>query len=188
MRLRPGVLTILGLDPGGTTGWCMYRASIPTVDPSLGPVEFLDEKWLYGELGPGAHHLQLHDFLAFMHTDNFIIVCESFEFRQGKQRDNIVLDSKEYIGIVKLYGQTCETTHHSVSLPEIVFQTASYGKGFWYPKAQGTQRRDATKLKAIGMYHPGSTHMNDATAHVLQYLTFKMHRNDWLHKLKEADA
>jgi hypothetical protein len=180
--MRPGTLTVLGLDPGGTTGWCMYRAEIPNQAPHV----YNKEEWLHGELGPGEHHLRLLDFLSCMHTDNFIIVCESFEFRQGKQRDNIVLDSKEYIGVVKLYGQSCEATHHGASLPNVVFQTASYGKGFWYPRIPGTKRRDPTKLKTVGLYQTGSTHMNDATSHVLQYLTFRMQREDWLRKLRKA--
>lgn len=182
--MKSGKLNVLWFDPGGTTGWCLYSCDLMVhrPDPAAYPrFEFYKEKWNQGELGPGDHHSKMWHFIGACHTDNFVLGCESFEFRQGKQRDNIVLDSKEYIGVCKLYAQLSNPTVPVVS----VFQTAATGKGFWYPKKRGTQQRDSTKLKAVGLYTPGNTHMNDATAHTLHWLTegpFK--RQEWIQKLK----
>lgn len=179
-RLNSGVTSILGLDPGGTTGYALYRAQ--TVINPDGDAEWFDEKWTQGELGPVAHHDILFDMLGRFQTTNFIIVCESFEYRRNprdSQRDNIVLDSKEYIGIVKLFEmQRMLAMPSSGGTQRVVFQTASEGKGFWFPK------KDPTKLKKVGLYRPGSMHINDATAHVLHYMTFKMNRRDLLDRLK----
>lgn len=184
--MKSGKLNVLWFDPGGTTGWCLYSCDLMVMRDDHGPdchpkYEFYNEKWNQGELGPGDHHASMWAFIGACHTDNFVLGYESFEFRQGKQRANIVLDSKEYIGVCKLYAQLAPESAPVV----LCAQTASTGKGFWYPKKPGTQQRDATKLKAVGLYTPGSTHMNDATAHTLHWLTegpFK--RQKWLLQLK----
>lgn len=176
--LRDGALTILALDPGGTTGFAYYMADV-TNTPD-GKPEFFKERWNRGHLGPGAHHKGLYDFLGYMQVTNYIIVCESFEYRHNpkdQQRENIVLDSKEYIGIVKLFFAERMLPlewHHP-----LVFQTASEGKGFWFPQ------KDSTKLKKVGLYSPNMIHANDATAHLLHFMSFKMKRNDLFEKLQE---
>lgn len=184
LRLNNGAINILGLDPGGTTGYAFYQAEVIT--DSSGKPEYYDEKWNTGQMG-GPHHLNLYDFLCRMQCTNFIVVCESFEYRrnpQDSQRDNIVLDSKEYIGVVKLFEQSrmAEAVTGGHGVQRVVFQTAAEGKGFWYPRQGG--KRDPSKLKKIGLYNSGSIHMNDATAHILHYMTFKMGRKDLLDKLK----
>lgn len=178
--MKSGKLNILWFDPGGTTGWCLYSADlIARETPAL--CEHYNPKWNQGEL-TGNHHAATWSLIGACHTDNFVLGYESFEFRQGKQRAGIVLDSKEYIGIYNLYEQL---SNPSVPI-ELVPQTASTGKGFWYPKKPGTQQRDASKLKAVSLYTPGSTHMNDATAHLLAYLTFgPFRRREYLMQLKD---
>lgn len=170
----------MGLDPGGTTGYALYRAQT-IVNPD-GDLEWYDERWTQGELGPGAHHKELYDFLGRSQTTNFIIVCESFEYRRRPQdagRDNIVLDSKEYIGIVKLFeAQRMATIHPSMMYQRVVFQTASEGKGFWF------KQKNPDKLKKLKLYTPGSVHINDATAHALHYMTFKLNLRQLLDRLK----
>jgi hypothetical protein len=185
MGLVDGKLVILGLDPGGTTGWALYTADIlhhPT-DPDLAvpTVEFFNEKFDVGQIGPGPHHLRLWHFLEQWTTRNTIIVCESFEFRRNERdatRDNIVLDSKEYIGVVKLYEQTFrETTANQPGEFRVVFQTAAYGKGFWNDR----------KLQVVGKFSTPKTrwpHANDAMRHLLQYMVFKMNRQDLLQPLR----
>jgi hypothetical protein len=174
--LTSGSTVILGLDPGGTTGYALYQAE--TIRNPDNKLEWYNEKWTQGELGPGDHHKELYDFLGYCQVTNFIIVCESFEYRRNprdSQRDNIVLDSKEYIGVVKLFEQERMAP---LDHQRVVFQTASEGKGFWFPQ------KNPTKLKKIGLYTPGSVHMNDATAHVLHYGTFKLGRKYFLEALK----
>lgn len=184
LSLTSGSIAILGLDPGGTTGFALYQAQAMTNPdvPDGRVVEWYDEKWQQGELGPVSHHDILFDMLGQFQTTNFIIVCESFEYRRRPEdagRDNIVLDSKEYIGVVKLFEmQRMLALDGKAGVQRVVFQTASEGKGFWFKK------KDPAKLKKIGLYRSGSVHINDATAHVLHYMTFKMGRRDLLEKLK----
>jgi hypothetical protein len=186
--LKSGSLNVLWFDPGGTTGWCCYSTNIMVTrleEGTVPKIEFHGEKWNMGELGPGDHHQAMWNLIGTLHADNFVLGYESFEFRQGKQRDNIVLDSKEYIGVCKLYYQM---TNPSVKM-YLKSQTAADGKGFWYPKKPGTQQRDVSKLKALGLYTPGSTHMNDATAHTLHWLVEgPLNRRDLLLRLREKAA
>lgn len=190
--MKAGNFAVLGLDPGGTTGWALYQCVLMP-NPLNDGADLVHSKprWDQGELGPGAHHLRLWDFMSNCSVDNYVIVCESFEFRQ-EARDNVVLVSKEYIGVVELFEQMCRRTHATEVQPVVRFQNAATGKGFWYPRIPGTKRRDATKLKKVGLYTPGSTHINDATAHTLQWLTFgPMRCMQWLKTLNEesnADA
>jgi hypothetical protein len=91
-----------------------------------------------------------------------VIICESFEYRKGL-RDNLVLVSREYIGVVKLFVQRYPAV-------QLVMQTAAYGamdKGnFW----------TSDKLKKVELYDSHyAPHGMDATCHLLQYLTFKRH-------------
>lgn len=178
--LSSGTTSILGLDPGGTTGYALYQAQ--TLVTPDGDLEWFDEKWHQGELGPLPHHDILFDMLGRFQTTNFIIVCESFEYRRRPEdagRDNIVLDSKEYIGIVKLFQmQRMLALDGKAGVQRVVFQTASEGKGFWF------KQKDPAKLKKLKLYRPGSVHINDATAHALHYMTFKLNLRQLLERLK----
>lgn len=181
MNLISGTLCILGLDPGGTTGWASYDAEVIERPDKPGTYEFYNEKWNSGQIGPNKHHGNLWALLELKHARNFIIVCESFEYHR-EQRDNVVLVSLEYIGVTKLFYE--QRLQYTATPLELVMQTASTGKSFWYPKKPGTQQRDATKLKAVNHYSPGMTHANDAMAHLLHYMTFTMDRKDQLGPLK----
>jgi hypothetical protein len=183
--LVDGKLSIIGLDPGGTTGWALYTADVihHPVDPDIAvpTVEFYNENFVSGQKGPGHHHLRLWHLLEQWTTVNTIIVCESFEFRRNEKdrsRDNIVLDSREYIGVVNLYEQYYhETTSNQPGVFEVVYQTAALGKGFWTDK----------KLAAVGKFAAPKTtwpHANDAMRHLLHYMVFKMNRQDLLIPLK----
>src|SRR5690348_14403081 len=97
---------VLALDPGGTTGWATYTA-LQMHDPGGPTDEYYDEKWSRGQLGPDEHHNMLDVLLGTQQTDHFVVVCESFEFRNMDKRfrDNINLMSREYIGVVKRFYQ-----------------------------------------------------------------------------------
>lgn len=142
---------VIGLDPGGTTGWATVSR---TREPS-------DETWQFGQLGPNEHHEELFAFLEMSIVQETVIVCESFEFRQNRQRDNINLMSKEYIGVVKLLDQERNNV-------KTVFQTAAMAKGFVSDK----------KIKAMGLWQPGYKHAMDATRHAIYYLVNKENRTD----------
>lgn len=183
--LTDGKLSILGLDPGGTTGWALYTADvIHDISGDRPTPEFYNEKFNAGQLGPGKHHRLLWGLLEQWTVTNTIIVCESFEYRRNakdRNRDNIVLDSKEYIGVVNLYQQVFEHTvaprhNHLIGL-QVVYQTAATGKGFWTDQ----------KLQMVGKQSTPKSkwpHANDAMRHLLHYMAFKMHRRDLLQPLK----
>lgn len=186
--MRSGNLCVLALDPGGDTGWAAYQAELLIAHA---PYEIYNEKpILQGQMGPDPHHLELYNFLGQMHTTNFFIVCESFEYRQD-QRPNVVLVSKEYIGVVRLFCQERNATLPDELRVHHVPQTAATGKGFWYPKVPGKKASwDGSKLKAVGLYQPTTNgrHINDATAHLLQFLTFGPFNQKWrLLPLKDLD-
>jgi hypothetical protein len=158
---------VLSLDPGGTTGWAAmsYDSSKPIV---LGRPT--DGDWVVGQLGPHEHHLELRELLYKFPTAT--IVCESFEFRQYRQRDNINLMSREYIGIVKLFGQ--ERGGLKSTLP-VVFQTAGAAKPFVTDE----------KLKIMGLWVPGQKHARDALRHMVTYLVRKEHRTELVKSWKD---
>jgi hypothetical protein len=181
--LVDGKLAILGLDPGGTTGWALYTADVIHNLTTMQP-EYYNEKFNAGQIGPGPHHRRLWGLLEQWTVTNTIFVCESFEYRRNPKdrgRDNIVLDSKEYIGVVNLYQQMFEhnTPDHlrNHAGVKVVYQTAATGKGFWSDE----------KLKAVNKFSTPKTkwpHANDAMRHLLHYMAFKMHRNDLLLPLR----
>lgn len=146
---------IVALDPGGTTGWATYDDFNGADSFSLGQLEGDD------------HHLQLYDFLGHMQVQNFVVVCESFEFRQNRQRDNINLMSREYIGVTKLFAQ------ERMGRP-VVFQTAAMAKGFVTDE----------KLKAMGLWWRGKRHGMDAMRHLIYYMVNRERRHDLIQSWK----
>lgn len=147
-------LTIVALDPGGTTGWAYFRATklLNTEDQA----EYYDESWSCGQLGPGKHHKQLYDMLGLQHTDEYHIVCESFEYR-NKTRPGLELVSREYIGVTELFCQERNVPLH--------MQSASMGKGFV---------RD-TNIKRLGLWSVGWKHAMDSYRHLLCYMINAAH-------------
>jgi hypothetical protein len=153
---------IVSIDPGVTTGWALLRVD--------------DMGWEHGEFGPLPHHLELYDFLRVTGPD--VVVCESFEFRQGDGfRQNIRLESREYIGVVNLYDQE----RADDSLCELVMQSAGLMKGGPFGPKRGT-------LKQLGLYQSaqGRQHMNDATAHLLQWATTRGGMTELLAPLRQG--
>ena len=183
--LVDGKLSIIALYPGGTTGWALYTADVihNLADERPRP-EFYNGKFDAGQIGPGPHHRRLWGFLEQWTVINTIIVCESFEFRRNERdrnRTNIVLDSKEYIGVVNLYQQLYDhranLNRGNHSRMKTVYQTAATGKGFWTDE----------KLKAVNKFSTPKTrwpHANDAMRHLLHYMSFKMDRKDLLLPLR----
>lgn len=154
---------VLSLDPGGTTGY-----AVMSYDPSE-PIDLLppNDGWYVGQLGPHEHHLELEQLL-YRHP-NATIVCESFEFRQYRQRDNINLMSREYIGVVKLFGQ------RRGDLYPVVFQTAGAAKPFVTDE----------KLKVMGLWVPGQKHARDALRHLVTYLVRQEKRIELIKSWKD---
>lgn len=148
---------VVALDPGGTTGWASYSAE-KLENPLTEEFEYVNEDFRCGQIEIKDHHHQLYGFLGFNHTNEFYIVCERFEYR-NTSRAGLVLDSREYIGVVKLFVQ--ERNYHSDNAVTLSFQNASEAKGFV---------RDS-HIKKLGLWSPGNPHAMDATRHLLYWLT-----------------
>jgi len=97
---------IVGLDPGGDTGYANYWTNSRNFEV---------------QIITGEHHLTLETLLGLDNPD--IIVCERFDYRPHQK--NAELDSVEYIGVVKLYCQKNPDV-------KLVMQTQLKGKvGLW---------------------------------------------------------
>lgn len=156
---------ILALDPGGTTGACLFN---PTRETNQVETE---------QLGPHEHHKELWEFLgetlaeALRCNSKLHIVCESFEFRQTERhRPFINYIPREYIGVVKLF---CSI--HSPNTGLFYYeQKAAHAKGFF----------DDAKVKKLTLWVPGRKHAMDATRHYLYHRTFTLDDKSTLFKLR----
>jgi hypothetical protein len=152
---------ILALDPGGTTGWAAYRALRITTD---GPVEFYQEEWTCGQLGPEKHYRALETLLGNQRVTGYQVVCERFDDRPGGTF-SVNLMAKEYIGVVETFCEA-EQVEMFRQMPatakKFVTNTALKNLGLW----------EGTKWK----------HAMDARRHLLWFLVNKEKRFDLLAK------
>lgn len=148
---------ITSFDPGGTTGW----------------VAFKEGQFWGGQFTAEHHHLELLDFLDFELKQAkeagraYIVVCESFEYRQNTNnpeddRKGLNLISCEYIGVIRAWCM--------MNNVKLVMQTAGEGKGFV----------SDTKIQRLGLTaahgaitDPKVKHMWDAFRHLVHYMTIR---------------
>lgn len=166
---------ITSFDPGGTTGW----------------ISFEEGKFYGGQFTQEYHHLELLDFLdaelSYAQTQGreFIVVCESFEFRQNSEnpeedRKGLELVSCEYIGVIRAWCMTNRV--------KFITQTAGEGKGFISNRK--IQRLGLTAAHGA-ITDPKVKHMWDAFRHIAHYMTVRLRiREGLIDKMKrprEAD-
>lgn len=132
------MIRALALDPGITSGF-----SIGIVLPECFFVT-CDEGTLSG--------LQLYSKITRLRPD--ITICESFEYR-NRARDNLVLFSRELIGVVKMTAEQ--------GITYLTLQTAAEGKGHF---------TDDT-LRKMRLYDKSHKHGRDALRHLLHWWQFK---------------
>lgn len=134
--------TIVAFDPGGTTG--IFEVSINSAGESRGSAL---------QLGPEPHHIALLDHLDRLNgdCDKLIVVFETFEYR-NTSRVGLVLDSVEYIGLIKTWCQQNDV--------QCFAQSPSMAKGFASDKI----------LKEIGIYSTNFRHANDAARHMVYFI------------------
>lgn len=159
-------MRIISLDPGGTTGWACYTES------QLASYVYNVNDFTYGQLGPHEHHKELYDLLRSGIEHDYRIVCESFEYR-NESRSGLVLVSREYIGVVKLFCQETLTLYFP--------QTASVGK------ITGNSFVQPANLARLGLWAKGGksrmNHAMDAVSHLLQYMVKNnIHKKELLEK------
>lgn len=156
----------LSIDPGGTTGYCIYRPGQDLGDEgdSFVPMPMRNSVWHSAEIGPSTHHRDFWKLLTDEQPDT--VVCENFWFQH---RDKVELVSVEYIGIVKLW---CELTQ-----TRIVLQNPNQAKELWKDE----------RLKRLGLHTPARPHANDAVRHMLYYITITKRIAKYI-KLLRIDA
>jgi hypothetical protein len=135
--------TILALDPGVTTGFCVGTHVKDKLYVS--PNE--------GQFSLGEIETLMRNFLGL--SANLNVVYEDFSYR-NVARMGLDLTPVKVIGIIELFEEKFE--------PFVPFhkQSAATAKGFF---------TDA-KLKNMGIYKVGVQHGRDATRHLLHWANF----------------
>lgn len=153
-------MRVLALDPGVTTG--LVLAEVLTGESMYSPTFQYDTIENERVMNPRLHVIEAEqprfdtrDMLKYLHEQApDEIVCESFEFRQGKAITGADLTSKEIIGVVKTYAMLKDVPLH--------FQTAAVGKGHFTDE----------KLRENDMWFVGKHHARDAARHLLYWFSF----------------
>lgn len=142
------MLLALALDPGKCTGYAFAAQDAEAFHVCYGE-KYLDPK-------------QFWKFLdRTLPTDEEChVVCESFDFRQGKQHSGMDLYPRELIGILKLHR-----TFHVDMTDQLYFQNPDIqgGKNVYFTD---------TKLKDLELYQKGVGHGRSAVKHLLWWFYF----------------
>lgn len=157
-------MIIVGLDPGGTTGWAVCKVSEePKSMDDKGKLKVeTTHEFTAGQVGPEDHHLALWNFLAdrLYETNDLHLVVENFLFRQGDaHRTGTVLVSLEYIGVAQLFADTYPDK------VKMTRQTPASAKSFVTD----------SKIKRLDLWIPGKPHAMDALRHVIFYQVNRLH-------------
>jgi hypothetical protein len=140
---------VIGIDPGGTTGWATYSA-YRTYDMIDKVYTYEDVEWTCGQLGPDPHHLALEQLLGLQRVRYYTVVCERFTDRVTGH--SVDLTAREYIGVIQKYCQEDEV--------DLVMQMSAQAKKFTNSK----------NLRELGLYRAKDKHAMDAYKHCLWYL------------------
>ena len=142
------LVSILSIDPGGTTGYCYakIRENVVTLTPNEkrttpgGLYELL--QWFIDEdQGRGKSH----------------VVYEDFQFRQGI-RTGLDLTPAKLIGVIELCAESTSFVQFYVQQPSVQGDKAFFTND---------------RLKELDAYWPhGKGHARSATKHLLYWLKF----------------
>lgn len=134
--------TLLALDPGATTGYCLATARDKLY---LAPDE--------GRLSLAQMYFMLEKFTSL--DSEASLIYEDFQYR-NYARMNLDLTPVKIIGIIELFAERYEP------LLMVTKQTAAAAKAFYVDD----------ELKRLGVYKKGRKHGRDATRHLLRWLNF----------------
>jgi|SRR5580698_9435146 hypothetical protein len=147
---------VIGIDPGGTTGWC--RLTVPR-DSVFGREESSIIEWDYGEVS--GHEPQQVVLLARLAREtqslDYLVgpalVVERWDVDPHFQSRDTSALSPARIGAMLLYAQH----RGDLSDARVTFQS----------RVQAKQALTDERLRALGLYVKGSEHVRDATRHAL---------------------
>ena len=126
---------VISLDPGGSTGIAIYDVELDAINSY--------------EISSEDHHTELYKLFYTLRPT--AIICERFDYR-NTSKTGVVIVSREYIGVAKLYAQLTDTP--------IFLQSASQAKGFVAD----------INLQMCEVRKSGQPHANDAVRHMLYFL------------------
>lgn len=162
---------ILGIDPGGTTGFCMWYADTDVY--CFEQVEY-DPVLLYNMVGRFTNWGDREVDLVIEDFDNR--QDEGMDLGDGKRgRPKIDYTAPRVIGIVDFFV----ANGHAATVHKKVQKAATAKGGFW-GKSQGGDDR----IHRLGLWRP-MKHSMDALRHVLYYRTFVLKDKTLLYKLGE---
>jgi hypothetical protein len=150
---------VIGIDPGGTTGWCLLTVPRDTIF-GREPGEIL--RWEYGEEGGNEAEqvLSLARLTRGIQSLDYQIgpalVVEAWDSDPSFKSTDPEALSPARIGGMLLYAKL----RGDLSDALVTFQSRSLAK----------EALTDDRLKAAGMYVPGSDHIKDATRHALTAL------------------
>lgn len=142
------LVTVLALDPGGSTGWAMWRAE--KLVNAEGIAEYYNEFTTSGCFTDPDHHETLIALIELQRTEVFHLITESFINRPEKATQSELI-SRDYIGAMTLWCKQNDVRLHQ--------QSSALAKTFVTDK----------KLKAMG-YWSTNKHSRDALRHMLFYM------------------
>lgn len=160
-------ITIIGIDPGGTTGICAWSPVKDTyVFDQLETKDGEGYRVLVNWIDRTQH--------SFGFIPPFVLVVERFNFRMN-ERDRTKIDytAAEVIGALRFAFETEPTRATTLH-----FQMAAEGKAFF----------DDDKLRRLGLWKGSQMrHAMDALRHVLHYRTFTLGDKSVLEKFKPKE-
>lgn len=176
--MPPKLLNIIGIDPGKTTGWALWK--IPR-DSMYGNGQSEIVERYSGEIR-GSESDQVFKLCRFFRTVQGLdyklgpaVVCESFDFGSP-------LSDPEVYSPVRIAAmlQFCfeQTSLKQVGDARLVMQSRTIAK-----RVASDQR-----LKAAGLWKPGSDHERDAERHILTALKRARAKREFRDKLWDRSA
>lgn len=117
------------------------------------------------EIAEPSHHIMLYTLLDLIKPD--LIIYELFEVHGG--RASVDLIARDYCGVLDLWAQQNGDT------PVVTHRT--HFMNFWTDE----------KLKMTGLYQPGHPHANDATRHMLYYISFTLGNLEYIRMCRKGD-
>lgn len=149
------LVTVIAFDPGGSTGWAMWRAEKLVNDKGL--PEYYNEVTNSGCFDEQDHHEKIVDLLELQRTEVYHVITEAFLDRPGRNTSTELI-SRDYIGVMHLWCKQNDQPLHQ--------QSAVMAKKFITDQ----------KLRKMGFWSTNK-HSRDALRHMLFYMinTMQMH-------------
>ncbi len=146
------LVTVLAFDPGGHTGWAMWRAE--KLVNNDGVPEYYNIVSNAGCFEEKSHHEKIVNLIELMRTEVFHLITESFLDRPSKATSTELI-ARDYIGVMDLWSQQNNVHLHK--------QTSAMAKAFITDP----------KLKAMGIWSTNK-HSRDALRHMYFYMINSM--------------